>query len=74
MDPKIQELLAELERERAERERERQWRQDAEGSFDQGRSCRRRPTHTINLERRSVNGVPVAVQAVRLSVVLSWAM
>lgn len=46
MDPKIQELLAELERERAERERERaeldqerQWRQDAEA---EARSERRR--------------------------------
>ncbi|PGG95254.1 hypothetical protein GX51_08296 [Blastomyces parvus] len=46
MDPKIQELLAELERERAERERERaeldqerQWRQDAEA---EARNERRR--------------------------------
>ncbi|OJD10479.1 hypothetical protein AJ78_08529, partial [Emergomyces pasteurianus Ep9510] len=39
MDPKIQELLAELERERAELDQERQWRQEAEA---EARSERRR--------------------------------
>ncbi|EER44452.1 predicted protein [Histoplasma capsulatum H143] len=40
---------------------------DYTSSFDQIRNTGKRPTHTINLERKYVNGVPVVVQTARLN-------